>query len=379
MMVLPGFILWGLVLAIWKRSWWVREYLDVGTPKHDAIPLTPSALAKITVLIPARNEAQTIIATLASLAAENSHLKVIVVDDESTDNTALIARQAAVLHNLKVINGKPLPSGWIGKLWALEQGLRQIDTDYILLLDADITLRTGMLNRLLTKLHTEQLDLVSLMACLRMQSFWENLLLPAFIYFFKLLYPFHLSNQNTGGRRHFLHVAAAAGGCMLVRRQTLEKIGGLQAIKGNLIDDCALARMIKSGGGRIWVGLTHSVRSHRRYDSLASIWEMVSRTAYTQLHYSLWWLLLCSLVMTVMFILPVIGIILPGSATKVLALMTLLMLSITYLPVVRFYNKHLLWSVSLPLSGSLFLLMTWTSALRHICGEGALWKARQYP
>ncbi len=375
-MVLPSLVPWILVAGVWRRAWWVSECLDVDTPARGARHTDILDHTRITVLIPARNEAQTITTTLAALVAEDHRLNVIVVDDQSTDGTAARAREAA-LKNLTVITGQPLPAGWNGKLWALEQGRQRIDTDYILLLDADITLPPGMLDRLAEKLITERLDLVSLMVRLRMQCFWGNVLLPAFIYFFRLLYPFHLSNQVTDGRR-FWQVAAAAGGCMLLRRNALERIGGFHAVKGELIDDCALARAIKTNGGHTWIGLTHSVHSHRRYDSLSSVWEMVARTAYTQLRHSPWLLLLCSLIMVVMFVLPVIGILLPGGAAKVLAFVTLLTLSSTYLPIVRFYHKHPLWSVTLPLAGSLFLLMTWTSAVRHIAGAGVLWKARQY-
>ena len=371
LLALPGLVIWSLVLCLPWRPWSTRESLDASTNEIHNLNLS-----QITVLIPARNEAEAITETLTSLKSQNELLKIILINDQSSDETSNIAHRSG-LKNLDIIKGKPLPDGWSGKLWALEQGRKKVDTEYILLLDADISLAPGTLASLLQKLKTERLDLVSLMAFLRMSSFWEILLMPAFIYFFKLLYPFHLSNASSN-KIFSKYVAAAAGGCILIRGNALEQIDGFNSLKGSLIDDCSLARKIKANGGQIWIGLTHSAVSHRRYESLRTIWNMVARTAYTQLHYSPLLLAACTLMMIVVFVLPVICIFLPGLTVKVIALLTLLIMVVTYLPTLKFYGRHPAWSFALPFIGIIYLLMTWTSAIRHIFGSGSSWKQRQY-
>ncbi len=371
LLALPGLVIWSLVLCLPWRPWSTRESLDAEI--NEAHNLN---LSQITVLIPARNEAEVIGKTLVSLKTQDESLKIILINDQSSDDTSNIALRAE-LESLNIISGEPLPDGWSGKLWALEQGRKKVETEYILLLDADISLAPGTLASLLQKLESERLDLVSLMAFLRMSSFWEILLMPAFIYFFKLLYPFHLSNASSN-KMFSKYVAAAAGGCILIRRKALEQIDGFNSLKDSLIDDCTLAHKIKANGGQIWIGLTHSAVSHRRYDTLQTIWNMVARTAYTQLHYSPLLLAACTLVMIVVFVLPVISIFLPGLTIKVIALLTLLIMVATYLPTLRFYGRHPAWSFALPFIGIIYLLMTWASAIRHISGSGSSWKQRQY-
>ena len=371
LLALPGLVIWSLVLCLPWRPWSTRESLDAEI--NEAHNLN---LSQITVLIPARNEAEVIGKTLVSLKTQDESLKIILINDQSSDDTSNIALRAE-LESLNIISGEPLPDGWSGKLWALEQGRKKVETEYILLLDADISLAPGTLASLLQKIESERLDLVSLMAFLRMISFWEILLMPAFIYFFKLLYPFHLSNASSN-KMFSKYVAAAAGGCILIRRKALEQIDGFNSLKDSLIDDCTLAHKIKANGGQIWIGLTHSAVSHRRYDTLQTIWNMVARTAYTQLHYSPLLLAACTLVMIVVFVLPVISIFLPGLTIKVIALLTLLIMVATYLPTLRFYGRHPAWSFALPFIGIIYLLMTWSSALRHISGSGSSWKQRQY-
>ena len=371
LLALPGLVIWSLVLCLPWRPWSTRESLDAEI--NEAHNLN---LSQITVLIPARNEAEVIGKTLVSLKTQDESLKIILINDQSSDDTSNIALRAE-LESLNIISGEPLPDGWSGKLWALEQGRKKVETEYILLLDADISLAPGTLASLLQKIESERLDLVSLMAFLRMISFWEILLMPAFIYFFKLLYPFHLSNASSN-KMFSKYVAAAAGGCILIRRKALEQIDGFNSLKDSLIDDCTLAHKIKANGGQIWIGLTHSAVSHRRYDTLQTIWNMVARTAYTQLHYSPLLLAACTLVMIVVFVLPVISIFLPGLTIKVIALLTLLIMVATYLPTLRFYGRHPAWSFALPFIGIIYLLMTWSSAIRHISGSGSSWKQRQY-
>lgn len=363
-LALPGCLIWFVILLLPWRPWSTRESLD-------ADPSLPSALDAVTVLIPARNEAAVIARTLHSVADQGRGHRIIVIDDQSGDGTA-DAALATGLDNLEVIRGGPMPEGWTGKLWALEQGRRQVRSRYSLLLDADIELRPGTLPALLRKLESEQRQMVSLMAFLRMESFWEKLLMPAFIYFFKLLYPFHLSNRGSP------RVAAAAGGCILIDNRTLQDLGGFDSLKQALIDDCTLARRVRDNGGRTWLGLTHSALSHRRYDRLGVIWDMVARTAYTQLHYSVVLLILCTVIMSAAYLLPVVALFLPQTTAVVLGLVTLAMMWATYTPTLRYYGLSPAWAVAMPLIGGLYLLMTWSSALRHWRGVSAVWKDRNY-
>lgn len=364
-LALPGLIVWaGITLLPW-RPWSTRESLD-GKPGI-AVP----DLSQITVLIPARNEADVIGRTLASAAAQGAGHRIILIDDQSGDGTAAAGRDAR-LAGLEIVAGQPMPAGWTGKLWALEQGRLRASTPLLLLLDADIELRPGVLAALQEKLRAEELALVSLMARLSMSGFWERLLIPAFVFFFKLLYPFRLSNSR------FRHVAAAAGGCILVRRDAVEEIGGFAALRGRLIDDCSLAAAIKRSGRRTWLGLTHSAASQRPYQGLRPIWDMVARTAYTQLRYSPVLLAICTVLMAAAFVLPVVALFVPDAGVRSLAGLSLLLMAGSYIPVLRYYEFSPFWSATLPAAGTLFLLMTWTSALRHWHGSGSLWKDRSY-
>jgi hopene-associated glycosyltransferase HpnB len=362
--LLSGLFIWLVILILPWQPWSTRESLD-------ADPQLKSDLSDITVLIPARNEEETIADTLHALSAQGQRLKILLVDDQSSDNTVNVARGTG-LTNLEIIRGKPLPPDWSGKLWALEQGRHKIDTGFILLLDADILLSSGTLDALVHKQKSHDLKLVSLMAFLRMSSFWEKLLMPAFIYFFKLLYPFRLSNSPKWP------VAAAAGGCILIQKSILDSIDGFNTIRDTLIDDCALARKIKDQGEQTWIGLTHSAISIRAYNTLDTIWNMVARTAYTQLHNSLILLGLCTLIMILAFILPLAGLCFAGSTPKIIALLTLLLMNVSYLPTLKYYSLPAYWSLYLPVIGVLFLLMTWTSAIRYYVGNGANWKDRNY-
>jgi hopene-associated glycosyltransferase HpnB len=205
-----------------------------------------------------------------------------------------------------------------------------------------------------------------------MQRFWEKLLLPPFVYFFKLLYPFVLANRE-GGR-----VAAAAGGCVLVKTARLRKIGGFAALRDALIDDCTLARLVKRSGGRTWIGLTHDARAIRPYRTLAEIWNMVARTAFTQLRYSRLLLMLCTMLLSESFLVPVIGLLATPPATAALAAVALLAMTLSFLPTVRYYRLAPLWVLTLPVAASLYLAMCWTSAIRYWRGERSRWKGRSY-
>ena len=363
-----GGALWLCILALPWQPWRVRERLEP-EPADDA---ADGDLGGIMVLIPARNEAAVIGDTLAALGRQGRGLRVVLVDDRSGDGTAEAARRTAPDSLiLEICPGAPLADGWSGKLWALEQGRRRIETPLTLLLDADITLRPGMIRALLRRKEESGAALVSVMAALRMKGGWEKLLLPAFIFFFRLLYPFHLANGP--GRR----VAAAAGGCVLVETPVLAGIGGFAAIRGALIDDCALARAVKEAGHRTWVGVSRGAASHRAYPRLGDVWRMVARTAYTQLRYSPALLLLCTLLMVLAFWAPVAGLGGPLPA-KIAAGASLVAMVACYLPTVRYYRLAPGWALTMPLIGTLFFAMTWHSALRDWSGRRSEWKGRVY-
>lgn len=359
---LSGLCIWGVILLLPWRPWSTRETLDA-----DADAISGNDLARITVLVPARNEADVIEQTLQGLAAQGPGPRIILIDDQSTDQTTALALKTA-MPCLKIVQGQPLPEDWSGKLWALEQGRKEVHTELVLLLDADIRLLPGTLHALLQKLDREHLDLVSLMANLNMQGIWGKLLIPAFIFFFKLLYPFSLSNTTAS------HVAAAAGGCILVKKSILDRIGAFTSLRNSLIDDCALARRIKAGGGRIWTGLTHSAVSQRPYHNLQDIWDMVARNAFTQLRYSLVLLALCTFLMMVAFLLPLVTVL----SLQPAGIATLVLMMLCYLPTLKYYGIHPLWGCLLPVTGILYLGMTWSSACRHLYRKGSTWKGRSY-
>ncbi|CAE6503579.1 Hopene-associated glycosyltransferase HpnB [Nitrosomonas nitrosa] len=353
---------WVILLAPW-RPWGTQEVLEPSNEKD-------VSLKEITILIPARNEGSLIEQTLNALSLQGKGHQIIVVDDQSEDDTALQARTCGAT----VISGTTPPPGWSGKLWALEQGLAKVSTPYTLLLDADITLAPGMIAALLKKAREEHLVLVSLMATPSFFRLSEQLLMPAFVFFFKLLYPFRLANKP-GSR-----IAAAAGGCILVETQALRKIGAFASLRDALIDDCTLASRIKRAGMPTWIGLSHSARSHREYEDIKTIWNMVARTAYTQLHYSPLLLIVCTLLMSSMFwFAPILLLFaLPGQTSIVICMLAWIAMIIVYIPVLHYYQLSPLWALALPVIGTLFLLMTWTSAIRFWRGERAQWKNRRY-
>ncbi len=357
-------LLWLAVIALPWRPWAITETIE-------ADRRSARALRSITALIPARNEAHHIVHTLRALTRQGELARIVLVDDESADDTRQVAA-GCHLTNLKIVAGGELPSGWSGKMWALEQGLSHVETEHLLLLDADIVLDAGTVATLLDKLEDEHRDLVSVMAKLPLQSIWERLLLPPFIYFFKLLYPFALANR-AGSR-----VAAAAGGCILVKTKTLRAVGGFKALKDALIDDCTLAKKVKDAGGATWIGLSHNVRANRTYTAVADIWNMVARTAFTQLRYSGTLLMCCSALLALNFIVPILGLGAEHGWARACAGAALLLMSVSYLPVVRYYDLPHFWVVSLPLAAVLYLLMTWTSAWRFYRGERSRWKGRVY-
>ena len=355
---------WVFLVVVPFRPWSTREFFSP-TSKPQNIDLKD-----ITVLIPARNEEKHIEETLKCLSNQGCGHKIILVDDESIDKTSDKALELG-LKNLQIVNGTSPPEGWSGKVWALHQGFKKVSTPLVLLVDADIKIEPGVLPSLARKIREDDYDFVSIMALLRTNTFWEKLLIPAFIYFFKILYPFALANNPSS------RIAAAAGGLILTRAKCLEEVGGFERIKNEIIDDCTLARAVKDAKKKTWIGLSHAVKTTRSYESLGNIWHMVTRTAYTQLRYSLFLLILASLSMVVAFITPIIGLF-SNPTTFLIALTTLALMAFTYRPTIYLYNLPFGWALSLPLGASLFIMMTWSSAIRYWKGERSQWKDRVY-
>jgi hopene-associated glycosyltransferase HpnB len=328
-------------------------------------------------VVPARDEAAVLPESLPTLVRQvyPGAVRVILVDDNSTDGTRqLVAdRWPAVT---VVDPGEP-PPGWAGKLWALTAGIAEAgDVDYLLLTDADIAHRPDSLASLVRAAEEHRLDLVSQMARLRVRSAWERLVVPAFVYFFALLYPFRWSNRP--GTR----TAAAAGGCGLVRRAALERAGGLARIRGAVIDDVALARVLKRSGARTFLGLADRVDSIRPYPDLSTLWRMVSRSAYAQLRHSAALLAGTVLGLALIFLVPLVSIVVGAVTGDVPALVlgaaTWLLMAGTYLPMLRYYGQPWPAAFALPFTATLYLAMTVDSAVQHYRGRGAAWKGRTY-
>ncbi|CAK0777174.1 Glycosyltransferase [Azospirillaceae bacterium] len=340
----------------------------------------------VVAVIPARNERETIVACLQSLLAQNypNSFHIILVDDHSTDGTREAAeslKNTPEGKRLHIIPARSLPMGWTGKMWAVSEGIRHSlsiapGNRYYLLTDADISHAPQVLQTLVHKAERDNIDLVSLMAMLNHRGFWAQLLIPAFIFFFQKLYPFSWVNCPK------LKTAAAAGGCILVRRSALDAAGGISQIHDALIDDCALANAIKSRPGTIHLALTKDVHSLRPYESLQNIWSMVARTAFTQLRHS-----------TPLLILTLIGMFF----TYLAAPLTLLtwplhnsllaaklagaawfMMTVAFLPTLRLYRLSFGLAFLLPLAGALYGAMTFDSALQHWFGRGGAWKGRTH-
>jgi hopene-associated glycosyltransferase HpnB len=338
----------------------------------------PAYWPSLAVVVPARDEAAVLPETLPSLLTQRypGPAQVILVDDNSTDGTAEVARSLD-RHGLPLTittPGEP-PVGWAGKLWALRHGVEQAGAvDLLLLTDADIAHEDGSLRQLVAA--AAERDLVSQMARLRIRTGWERLIVPAFVYFFAMLYPFRWSNRN-GAR-----TAAAAGGCTLVRRVALEAAGGVAAIRGAVIDDVALAGLIKRGGGRIWLGLAGPVRSVRPYPTLASLWQMVARSAYAQLRHSVLLLIGTVLALALIFLVPPVATVLGAAMTDwpamALGAAAWAVMSLTYVPMLRYYGQPVAAAPTLPATAMLYLAMTLDSARRHWRGRGAQWKGRIY-
>jgi hopene-associated glycosyltransferase HpnB len=373
-----------MVLAIWLYLlvgrggfWLAAERDDTGTGGRWAVAGTWPA---VTAVIPARDEADCVGHTVASLLQQDypGDFKVILVDDHSRDGTAQVAQgvaaAAGAATRLTVVPGRPLPAGWTGKLWAQQQGVEHAGAapqppDYLLLTDADIVYAPDVVRDLVRRAEAGSLVLTSLMVKLRCQSFAERLFIPAFIFFFQMLYPFAWANEP---RRA---TAAAAGGCMLVRRDVLERAGGMAAIRDALIDDCALAKTMKAFGP-IWIGLTERVHSIRPYPEIADIRRMVARTAYAQLHYSP--LLLAGTVfgLALTYLAPVALALFAHGLAQTLGILAWLAMAVAFAPVLHFYRLSLVWAPALPAIAAMYMAFTIDSAYQHARGRGGMWKGR---
>jgi hopene-associated glycosyltransferase HpnB len=379
--VTVSLIIAALALGIWiylllfRGSFWLaRDREDRDRPAMPAAGDWPSVVA----VIPARNEALALPRTLLSLSAQNypGRFSIVVVDDDSSDGTGAIARglAASLAGEVILLQGEPLPPGWTGKVRAMQQGIAHAETmenvpDYLLLTDADIEYSPDAVARLVARAKSSRTVLTSLMVKLNCESLAERALVPAFVYFFQMLYPFAWVNKASA------KTAAAAGGCMLVDRRALARAGGIAKIRSALIDDCALARLLKAEGP-IWLGLSRDVLSLRTYPRFSDIRRMVARSAYAELDYSLVLLLGTALGMVLTYLAaPILAIFAPFPANAVAALAWALMM-LTFLPILRFYRVSKLWTVAFPLIAAVYLGFTLDSAYQHWRGRGGAWKGR---
>lgn len=363
-------VLAGLALASWVYLvfanggfWQAREY-------DGAIGAAPAQWPDIVAVVPARDEAEVIARTVASLAAQDypGDFRIVLVDDNSSDATAAIAREVGG-DRLTVLSGRPLARGWTGKLWAESQGIAAAGAPrYLWLTDADIAHAPDTLRSLVTRAEAGELTLVTLMARLRCTAWAERALVPAFIFFFQMLYPFRRVNRPGP-------VAAAAGGCMLVRREALERAGGIAAIRDALIDDCAMGALLKAQGP-IWLGLTNRSVSIRRYDTWTSVADMISRSAYAQLRYNPLLLLGTLMGLGLVFLVPPVVAIGGTGIAALCALAAWILMAVSFQPMLRFYRRAPIWGVALPLLGLFYAWCTLVSAMDHWKGKGGMWKGR---
>jgi hopene-associated glycosyltransferase HpnB len=373
-------VVWAGLLVARGRFW------DAGADRL-AQPTAGADAPSVHAIVPARNEGDVIARTLSSLLVQRypGALAVTVVDDRSDDDTAAAVRDAIARHDARgtarLHAARPRPDGWTGKVWAMAEGVAAARAagaapDYWWFTDADVEHDGETLARLVATARTQQRDLVSLMVELHCATPWERLLIPAFVFFFRMLYPFAWVNDDANA------TAGAAGGCILLDAARLETIGGIASIKGELIDDCSLATAVKRSGGHLWLGLTSRSRSVRPYRGLAPIWSMVARTAYTQLDYSPW--LLAGTVggMTLLYLVPAAavadGVVRRRATLGVPGALALALMTFAYLPTIRRYRQPSWRALTLPLAGVLYTAMTVDSALRHARGSGGTWKGRHF-
>ena len=384
---------WVYLVLLHGGFWLTSQRLPAGGNAEPAAAAGEQTWPAVAAVVPARNEAESLPVTLPALLAQDypGEFRVFLVDDNSDDGTGAIAAELGEKASrdggapLTVVTGRPRPDGWAGKVWAMAQGFTVAAAaapEYVLFTDADISWAPTALCDLVAGAETDDRALVSQMALLRAQTRWERVIVPAFVYFFAQLYPFRKVNDPKSG------TAAAAGGCMLVRRSALEEAGGLEPISGALIDDVALGTLLKKHGDRTWLSLTTDISSARPYPSLASLWHMIARSAYVQLRYNP--LLLAGTIagLLLLYVAPPAGAITAlvvaaaaggGPATAVagaggLAGWTLM--TVSYVPMLRLYRLSALRAPTLPLIALLYAAMTADSARRHYSGRAVSWRGR---
>jgi hopene-associated glycosyltransferase HpnB len=405
-----------LYLTVGRGVFWRLGPFDDDEAKHPSPPSWP----RVAAIVPARNEAQTISQTSVALLHQNypGEFSIIVVDDHSEDQTSQIALQSAKENGgesrIHIHAASPLPPGWTGKLWALSEGVSISSANplfsaapvsaagtassnmlsraqrgicfpapvgkeataaatapaYYWFTDADVIHASDTLRRLVARAEQNRLDLASLMVLLRARTLSERALIPAFLFFFLKLYPPRWIADASA------RTAGAAGGCVLLRREALERIGGLTAIRSEVIDDCALARAVKRNGGKIWMGLTRASHSVRAYLTFAEIRDMIARTAFTQLRYSTFLLLGTLVGMFLTYLAPPALLFVHNTSARILALAAWLLMSLTFLPAIRFYRLSPLWAPLLPLAALFYGYATWLSARRYWLNRGGQWKGR---
>ncbi|OQW46147.1 MAG: glycosyl transferase family 2 [Proteobacteria bacterium SG_bin6] len=356
---------WIVIVFLRDRFWWTRER------DHFDIPNEPIRWPSVTAVVPARDEAEVIGESIGSLIAQKypGDFRIILVDDNSSDGTGEIARAtAAGSDRLTVLNGAPLAAGWTGKLWAVNQGIAAAGTpDFLWLTDADIAHAPDTLRSLVTRAVRDDRVLVSLMARLRCESLAERALIPAFVWFFAMLYPFGAVNRG--------RVGAAAGGCMLARREALEAAGGIAAVRTALIDDCAFGSLMAKQG-RVWLGLTNRSVSIRRYDSWGSVGAMIARSAYAQLGYSALLLAGTLLGLALLYLAPPLLVLFGEGYARGLGLGAWGLMAIAFQPMLHFYRRSPLWGLALPAIAAFYAGATFASALAFWRGRGGMWKGR---
>jgi hopene-associated glycosyltransferase HpnB len=359
---LASVVAWIYLVFARGAFWRMRE---AQVPKLNA----PKSVA---VVVPARNEEPVIGQAIGSLVQQNypGPFHIFLVDDHSGDATIAGAGKH---ERLTIVSARPLPDGWTGKLWAISEGFERATSmkpDYILLTDADIVHATGNIAGLVARAEKEDLDLVSYMVKLKCQTLAERALIPAFVFFFFMLHPPAWINRRERS------TAGAAGGCILLRSSVLERIGGIAAIRGELIDDCALARRVKLTGGRIWLGLTSESSSIRDYQTFGEIHRMIARTAFTQLGYSTALLIGTIFAMTMVYLAPPLLILTRQPIAVACGASAWLLMIVAYLPTLRFYGRTVFWAPALPLVALFYMIATINSAARYWSGRGGLWKGR---
>lgn len=364
-----------IVLTFFRGGFWQLTPFDDDSAGHPA----PARWPRVIAVLPARNEAETIARTVESLANQKyaGDFRIIMVDDHSEDATAALARKAAetagAADRIAILPAAPVQQGWTGKLWALQQGIEhaaESAPDYFWFTDGDVVHAPDTLERLVSRAEQHGLDLASLMVLLQAKTFPEKLLIPPFLYFFLKLYPprwIASAKSRTAG---------AAGGAILLRRSGLSRIGGIGAIRQEVIDDCALARSVKRSGGSLWMGLTRKSVSLRNYDAFSEIRDLIARTAYTQLNYSTIVLLGTVSGMLLTYMVPIVFAFDTQPMVWRLSLATWALMTITYLPTVRFYGLSPLWAPLLPVAAAFYSYATMLSAVRFWLGRGGQWKGR---